>query len=292
MIPLVLRKQGWTAWHPLGAVLAAAAGVYVTLDAWSDMFTIATVDDEQSHVFLVPIVAAWMVWVRRARLMRCPPGGYIVGPAFLAAGWALGAYGYRNGVESFWHGGAVLVLIGCVLSVLGKYVLFRFLPALLVLAFLVPVPGIVRQELSLKLQYWSASATHAVLQVMGVSSELAGNMVRVKGMDVTVAEACNGMRMVFALVLVTYAFAFGFPLRTYVRVLLLLASPFIALLANVPRLVATSLMYANSSRESADRFHDLSGWVMLPLAFLVLMAIVKILKWALLPVARYTLAYQ
>ena len=37
------------------------------------------------------------------------------------------------------------------------------------------------------------------------------------------AEACNGMRMVFALVLVSYAFAYSMPLRNTVRILVLIA---------------------------------------------------------------------
>jgi exosortase/archaeosortase family protein len=107
---------------------------------------------------------------------------------------------------------------------------------------------------------------------------------------VAIAEACNGLRMVFALFLVSAAFAFGTPLRTFVRVILILASPISALFCNVVRLVPTVWLYG-SDPEFASTFHDVSGWLMLPLAFLVLMGIIRALRWALLPVYRYTLAY-
>mgnify|MGYP006215326069 CR=1 FL=1 len=38
-----------------------------TLSAWADMLHIAVVDEEASHFFLVPFVAAWLVWVKSGR---------------------------------------------------------------------------------------------------------------------------------------------------------------------------------------------------------------------------------
>jgi exosortase/archaeosortase family protein len=111
-------------------------------------------------------------------------------------------------------------------------------------------------------------------------------------MDVAVAEACNGMRMVFALLLVAYAFAFSIPLRNTTRFFLLLFSPAAALFCNVLRLIPTTLIYGYMDRSFGDDFHDWSGWLMLPVAFFLLMGVVKALKWALIPVMRYNLAYQ
>ena len=33
-------------------------------------------------------------------------------------------------------------------------------------------------------------------------------------------------------------------------------------------------------------FHDYSGWLMLPIAFLILLGIIKMLRWAMIPVMR------
>ncbi len=292
MLPRVLARQGWTWAHVAGALALGALGVALTRDAWADIVTIAYNDEESSHIFLVPVVAVWMVLVRRVRMLSCPPGGGVVGTAVVGAGWLLWSYGYRNGVQSFWHAGAVLIVVGCVLTVLGKHVLFRFLPAFVVLAFLVPVPGQVRQAISIPMQNAGAAAAQAVLEVFGIEVERSGNLLSINGQGVAVAEACNGMRMVFALVLVSYTFAFGMPLRNSVRVLILLASPLAAIGCNVVRLAVTVFLYGNASKDLAEWFHDISGWLMLPLAFLLLMLIIKALRWALIPVGRFTLAYQ
>ena len=292
MIPAILARQGWTIWHAVAAVALTAAGFFATFDAWRDIGQIARDDAEQSHVLLVPIVAAWMVWSRRVRLRHCPPSGEWIGPLLVAVGWLLAWFGYHNMVQAAWHMGAVLIVVGAPLTVLGKNVVFKFLPAFLVLVFLVPVPGSVRQFIAVPLQTYTAAVTQAILETFGVTVERAGNVLTINGTEVAVAEACNGMRMVFALILVSYAFAFGLPLRNSARLVVLLGSPVAALICNVIRLLPTVLLYGYANHDLASLFHDASGWLMLPVAFLLLMGVLRVLKWALVPVNRYTLAYQ
>jgi exosortase len=287
-----LANFGWTPWHAAGALVMALVGVLATRTAWQDIYFIAYNDQEASHIFLVPIVAAWMFWVRRARLRYCAPRGQMIGPPIVAIGWLFSTLGFNHGMQSVWHAGGVLVVLGCVLSVLGKHVLFRFLPAFLVLIFLVPVPGGIRQGIAVPLQTATAASAEAIFETAGIPIVRSGNLLSINGIDVTVAEACNGMRMVFALVLVSYAFAFSLPLRQSVRVLVLLASPLAAIACNVIRLIPTVWLYGFSSSSVADYFHDLSGWIMLPIAFLLLLGIIRLLRWALIPVARFNLAYQ
>ena len=282
----------WSVWHTASAVGLAALAMYVTRGAWQDITHIAYTDEESSHIFLVPMVAAWIFWVRRTRLRHCQPTGRFVGPLVVAFGWLLYWYGYEHAVQAFWHGGAVLITLGAALTILGKQVLFRFLPAFAVLMFLVPVPGMVRQNISIPLQTASSAVTQAALEIAGVPVERTGNLLTINNFEVAVAEACNGMRMVFALGLVTYAFAFGMPLRNWVRFVVLAASPVAAIACNVIRLIPTVLLYGYAPKATADGFHTVSGWLMLPLAFLLLMGILRLLRWALIPVTRFNLAYQ
>jgi exosortase len=237
-------------------------------------------------------VAAYLVWVRRVRFRFCTPTGTMIGPVLAAAGWGISAYGFYHNVQAFWHAGAVLAVVGCLLSVVGKNVLFRFFPAFAVLIFLVPVPGMVRQEIALPLQSWTAQIGQSLLEILGIETARSGNLLSVNGIPVAIAEACNGLRMVFALILVSYAFSFGLPLRNSVRFLVLLASPLAAIGCNVIRIVPTVWLYGYQSKQVADAFHDYSGWVMLPIAFAILYGIIRLLKWAMIPVTRYTLASQ
>lgn len=290
--PKSFRTDRLTRWHLLAAVIMGSLGVLATLDAWKDIYTLASRDEEYSHIFLVPIVALAMVMVRRMRMRHCKPSGMIVGVVLVAAGWTMLSYGFYHAVEAMWHAGAVVVVLGCILSVLGKNVIFRFFPAIAVLVFLVPVPGKIRQEIALPLQSWTARTAQTGLEICGVETEVSGNTLSINGKPVTVAEACNGLRMVFPLILVSYAFCFALPLRNGVRFLILLASPLVAIFCNVLRTLPTIWLYGNEPRAIADAFHEWSGWAMLLISFLLLLGIIKALKWAMLPMTRYPLASQ
>ena len=285
-----LRTDRWTAWHGFAAVGLALVGVLATLDAWAEIAEIAWKDEEYSHIFLVPLVAAWMVWVRRMRIRHCRPIGTIVGPIIAAVGWGIASYGFYHRYQSLFHAGSVLVVVGCMVAILGKHLIFRFFPAIAVLVFLVPMPPDVRQKIAVPLQTWTAQISTALFESLGVATERSGNMLIVNGNEVTIAEQCNGVRGIFALVLVSYAFGFGLPLRNSVRFFVLLASPLVTIGCNVLRILPTAWFYGYSSRDFANDFHWWAGWAMVPMAFLILLGIVKTLRWAMLPVMRYTLA--
>jgi exosortase len=285
-----LGTSRWNAWHGFAAAVMAALGVAATFPAWADIFDIAYKDEEYSHIFLVPLVALWMVWVRRMRFRYCRVSGTGIGLLAAAAGWAISSYGYHHGYQSLWHGGAVMVVIGCVLTVLGKQALFQFLPAVAVLVFIVPVPGMMRQRIAIPLQTWTAQITEVILEVAGIPVERSVNWLTVNGKPLEIAEACNGLRMVWPLILMSYAFSFGLPLRNSVRVVLLLASPLSAIFCNVVRILPTVWVYSHHTDAVGREFHDASGWLMLPIAFLLLLGVIRLLDWAMIPVRRYTLA--
>jgi len=293
---LITRKPIFTdrlsGWHLLAATALAALGVAVTWDAWVEIYQFAWRDEEAQHIIIVPFVAAAMVWVRRMRFRHCRPSGTIIGPIGVVLGWMLSTYGFNHGHTVFYHLGSLLVVLGCFFSVLGKNALFRFFPAIAVLAFIVPIPGQIRAAIAVPLEHWTARIAQTLLDVMGVPTELSGNLLTINGIDVTIIEACNGMRMVFPLFLIAYAFCFGLPLRQSVRVLLLTASPLTAIVCNVIRTLPIIWLYGYSSGKVARTLHDYAGWLMLPVAFLLLLGLIRILEWTLLPVKRYTLASQ
>jgi exosortase len=290
-VPRDARAGRWTRGDVAGAVALIALGFAVTWDAWRDMFQIATRDEEQSHVWLVPVIAAWLIWMRRGRLRRCPRVGRWLGPALVAVGWALHSAGDLLLFQAFWHLGAVVIAVGCFLAFAGRLYFSRLLPAFLVLAFMIPVPGVLREAVALPLQSATAEATRRVLTTMGVEVSRTGGLLIVNGQEVLIAEACNGLRMAFALFLVSYTFAYSTPIRNPVRVWIVLLSPATAILCNVIRLVPTVWVYGFVSESAGAQMHGAGGWVMLPVAFLLLLGVFRLMRWALIPVYRYTLAY-
>lgn len=285
-------RYGWSFKHVIMIIVLMAAAVLASFPQWADIAMIAMKDEESSHIFLVFPIAAWLVWIRRVRFRRCRPHSSWVGPLMILAGYTLASVSYVNAFQAGWHGGAVLMLVGAITTVVGANVIANFMPAVMILVLLVPIPGNIRLSIAGPLQNATARVTTLVLEMMGFYVERSGNLVNINDMPVAVAEACNGMRMVFALVLVSYAFAFSVPLRNSVRIMVLLLSPVAAIICNVIRLTPTVILYGNAPEDIANGFHDMAGWLMLPIAFMMLMGITRALRWAMVPTYRFTLATQ
>jgi exosortase len=278
--------SGWTTGRLVLAALLLAGGLFATRGAWEDIGRIALRDEEANHVWLVPLIAGWLVWVRRRLLLATEAAPSLLGPVLVAAGWALGHWGFHGAKQAPFQFGALLVAIGCLATVFGTRPLLAVWPAVLVLAMLVPVPGMLRQRMSIPLEQVTAVLTTGVLKIAGAPIDRSANQILINGYPVTVAEACNGLRMIFPLLLIVYVFCFLLPLRAWARVTLLLLSPAVAVACNVLRLLPTVLLYGYASKNTADRFHSYSGWPMVAVAFFVLMGIRAMLEALGLPLMQ------
>lgn len=287
-----MNNRSWRFIDGVLLVALPALAIAATWPLWVAIFTRASNDEEQSHIFLAPIVAAWLFWIRRERLRFSRPSWSWAGPALVAAGWGLSLVGYAKNYLLFENFGALMCVVGAAVTVLGVPFVLRFLPAFGALVFLMPVPGFIRQEIARPLQQVTAAITHFGLELFGVPVARTGNVLVINEHEVAVAEACNGMRMVAALAIVTYAFVFSVPMRQSVRILLLALSPVVAIVCNVLRLTPTVLIYGYADLDVAELFHDLSGWAMLFVALGILWAALSLLRWLEVPIAPYAIAEE
>jgi len=286
------RSRSWRVFDALLFLAALGVGVWTVRHPLYDIVHVALRDQEQSHILLVPFVAAWLIWLRRSRLrfIRVTPS--LLGPLTAVVGWGVNWFGFEYGVQIAEHAGAFIVLLGVLISFCGLEPLRQFKSTALLLVFALPVPGTIRLAIAHPLQTLATDWTYALLELFSVAVEKSGNVLIINGEEIAVAEACNGMRMVFALTLVVYAFAFSVPLRLYMRVTLIVLSPFIALACNVIRLIPTSLFYGYSTAEYAEWVHDISGWIMLPIALFIVFHVVRMVRWLEFPVSPMRLANQ
>jgi exosortase len=268
------------------AVLAIAAAWPI----WAEIFRVGLESEEQSHVLIAPVVVAWLAYLRRDRLLYVGPRWSLVGPLVVLSGLALTVFGQRQLWDIFEQFGVIVMLIGAVVTITGPWMAAMLYPSLGAMVFLMHVPGRLRQEIALPLQDYSAAITEFFLGVLQFPIARQGNQLIINGQEVGIAEACNGMRMVTALALVSYAFVFSVPMRNWVRVLILAASPIVALGVNVTRLVPTTLMYGYAEEGSADLFHDVSGWAALLVALAVLWVFLAVLRWLEVPIAPIKVA--
>ena len=91
MLSRRLQRSGWSERRLALALLFLSVGIVATFNAWIDIFEYAWKDQESSQILLVPIVFAWLMWVRRDRLKQIRPRASLLGPVLVVVGW--GCYG-------------------------------------------------------------------------------------------------------------------------------------------------------------------------------------------------------
>jgi exosortase len=281
---MIESDNQWRRSHVLWIVALSAAAIALTWRGWYDLGWLAFNDEESSHLMLVPMVVAYLLWQRWDAVLKCKPKPGWIGPIVLALGIFAWEYGYRYDYRVGDHLGAVLVLAGCVACVTGDRFVLRFWSIFLLLAFLIPLPYTVRIAIAVPLQRANALVAYEILSVAGVEILRYGSVLEVNGQQVGVAEACNGMRSILAVLLVCYAMAFATKIRASARLLLLAATPLIALSANLVRLVLTVLAYGYGSSDFADTLHDMLGWGTIGLAFGFVWAVIALARWLMIPI--------
>jgi exosortase len=280
-------RHGWSGSQIGFMLLLVAAAVWACLPAWQDIILQMTHRSDAGYIALVLPVAGYLFWIRRsrARFVRCRPSAW--GPLAVLIGIGLAWYGDERDIRLAQHIGAIVTVVGAILTMTGLEALRQFGAVFLTLLFLVPVPGYFRTRIAIPLQEGATAFTDGVLNLIGIASERHGASLVIRDTPIAVGEACDGMRMVFALVLVVYAFVFSVPFRPVTRITLILLSPLVALVCNVVRLVPTALFYGYAHPDTAQQVHDIAGWLMLPIALVLLLAIVRLMRWLDLPVFRW-----
>ena len=146
-------------------------------------------------------------------------------------------------------------------------------PAAAFLLFMVPLPGPLADALGGPLQRIATQASTYLIQAVGVPAVADGNIILLSREPIGVAEACSGLRMLVLFVAIAAGFVLLIDRKPWEKLLILASAIPIAVIANVSRITVTAMMYEwVGDRAAQFVFHDFAGWLMMPLAVVLLTA--------------------
>lgn len=254
--------------------------------AWSYSSTIVELfefwlrNEDYSVGMLVPLVALHLVWRKRRELAEISISPAWSGLCLLAAAEAGRLFGVRMGLESAQRYSLVLAIAGLVLLATGKRMFWHLRWVLLLLVLMVPLPFRVHEAVAMPLQNAATTMTVFGLETAGFYVVREGNVLRINDTTiVAVTEACSGLRMLTAFVIVAAVLAFMANCATWQRAALVILSVPIAVLSNGLRGFATAYLMCYSKSESlTENIHDIAGWAMMPLALLLSLGALRLMK--------------
>lgn len=240
--------------------------------------------EDYSHGFLVPLVSIYVLYSRRETLATTLRGGkdkhgILIGVAVLVFGLIVRLSGIYTSIRTLEGLSLIIFLFGVVILAAGWGVGKWAAPAIAYLVFMVPLPGFLGGQLSGALQSIATSVSTFSLQTVGVPAVGEGNIIHLSNGTIGVAQACSGLRMLYAFFALTVAACLVLDRRWIEKLILVACAVPIAVAVNCIRIVATGMAYEYASQEVADRiFHDLAGWFMMPMGIVLLFAVLAFLR--------------
>ncbi len=262
--------------HP---ALGSAILALLALTAWSywptgtDLLREWQRNEDYSAGQLVPLVAVFFVWVRRKQLRECVfKPCWWGGVTLLVLAFAARMYGLLFMFESAQRYSLVFTAAGLVLLVGGWQVFRRVSWILLFLFLMVPLPGRIHNMISGPLQRLATSGSVFVLEAFLPHVSRQGNVVMLnENTPMAVAEACSGLRMLTAFIIVAGFIAYMVKRVPWQKAVLLASSIPVAVVCNIIRIVVTAILMLMVSTQAGEKFfHDFAGVVMMPAAVLLL----------------------
>lgn len=265
------------------ACVAAGIGVLVWsyLPVLQDLVAFWGSNPDYSAGYFVPLIAAWMAWSDRRALAALPRHTCWWGVPALLGAQAVGMLGMLYMYGSLERYSIVLTVAAMCLLLFGPAVTWRLKWVLLFLFLMMPLPGRVHNAISLPLQTFATQSAVFGLECLGYLVSREGNVLRLTDQNtLAIAEACSGLRMLTAFIVVAATLAAIVRRPRWQKVVLVLSSIPIAILANTLRLITTAVVYEGVGGENARRLvHDFAGIAMMPLAWVVLLIELRFLRY-------------
>ena len=241
--------------------LLFARPAQLLVDAWWN-------DPNSGHGLLLAPLSLYLAW-KAGKAPNAKPQ-MALGIAILVFS-VLARYAADLAAELFIMRGSMLIAAAGIVVCYGgvRQLMHWWLPfALLFLS--VPIPDVILNSIALPLQFLASKIGAALLSWRDIPVRLSGNVIRIPGQDLFVAEACSGLRSLTALlslgVLLGALFLRLWPLRV---ALIALTIP-VAILINGVRIFLTGFLVLYVSPEMGKGFmHESEGMLMFGGAFVI-----------------------
>jgi len=256
------------AWIKIGAIVALVVALYyeVLPDLAVEWWTV----DASSYGMLVPPITLYIVYLRKHVTLSIPAQSDLRGLWLVLLGCLI-FLGGKLAAEFFLaRVSFVILLAGLTWTFWGirrtRTLAFSFI----LLATMVPLPGIVYNTAAAPLQLFASSVATHLAQAVGISIYRDGNVIHLANTSLGVAEACSGLNSLSALVVGSLLLGFLEDASILGRVILFLLSVPLAIAVNVVRVTGTAILADYHLEFAMGFYHLLSGWLVFVLGFILL----------------------
>jgi exosortase len=256
-------------------LLTAFLYLATLLDMANDWWT----ETAWSQGILLPPLALYIAWLRRAQTLSLPVqkdsrGLLVTGAACLMFTAGRLASEFFVARLSF-----VILLVGLTMTFWGLPRLKTLAFPFLLLATMVPLPVIVYNAVAGPLQLLASDMATRIAQMLGVSVFRDGNIIQLAGTSLGVAEACSGLNSLSALLVGSLLLGYLLLSRISTRILLFAFSIPLAIGVNIIRVAGTAVLADYNQDFALGFYHMFSGWLVFVAGFALLYSVAHLLRF-------------
>jgi exosortase len=231
-------------------------------------------DPNYSHGFLVPLISAYLIWRQRDNLARAAAGPNYFGLLVVAGGLLVLVAGQLAHEFYLRRISLIPVMWGLVLLAWGWGVARRVIFAFAYLILMVPLPYLLYDAVAFPLRLVAAEIATWGIRLFGIPVYLEGNVIHLPNLVMNVVDACSGIRSLISLLAVGVILAYLILPKRWIKVVVVLLVPPVAVLTNAMRVTLAGLLAQYWGPETLEGvMHDFVGWLGFMAGFLLLLAI-------------------
>ncbi len=281
-----IRTDARAASITLGPVYLIAAIVIVIGFAFfngiENLFKRWGEQQELSHGYFLPLIAAWIIWDRRKAVLASvdqPATIGLVGVLISATLLVLSEMTVTS-LMIFEHLAMILLFGSLALALGGRNTFWLTLLPVAFLLFMVPPPYWVITQLSQQFQLWSSQLGVFMIERFGIPVFLSGNIIDLGDYQLQVAEACSGLRYLFPFLSLGFLAAYLYQAPLWQRVTVFLSTIPITIVMNSFRIALTGVLVQQYGVAHAEGIvHLFEGWVVFLLCLVLLFGVIAGLAW-------------
>ena len=164
-----------------------------------DLFTGIWSDDEQMHGPIILGISCWLLQRKWPEVADIYEPSHLLGWPLLLFGLLSYALGRSQAVVQMEIGSALPILIGLILIMRGTQALHKLWFPLFFMLFMIPLPGVLVQAITLPLKTAVSIVAAQVLYAFDYPIARTGVILQVGQYQLLVADACAGLHTLFTL---------------------------------------------------------------------------------------------
>jgi exosortase B len=263
-----------------GELMIGLGILLLLVPTYVDLHRVVWASDDQGHGPIIVGVAAWLLWRMRNQLDRLPPNpDNVGGGVLLVSALLIYVLGRSQSIVQLEAGSHILIIAASLLLWRGRAGLRMAWFPLFFLIFMIPLPGVFVQMLTVPLKSAVSYVAESLLHAVNYPVARAGVVLQVGQYQLLVADACAGLNSMFTLesLGLLYMNLVSHASRWRNVLLAILIIP-ISFVANVVRVVILILVTYHFGDAAGQGFvHGFAGMVLFLVALVLIIAVDSIL---------------